>query len=154
MLDEGVAPEAIRLDRTLDMSYVGQSFELSVPYAADFVERFHRRHEQRYGYEDSTRPTQVVNIRLRLTGASGTVYQPHRAVEQRGDARQAQVDTIAMFTDNGRQEAPVYDRQLLQPGDRFSGPALVSEYSATTVVPADFSARIDGQGNLMLRAGR
>jgi N-methylhydantoinase A len=154
MLDEGVAPEDIRLDRTLDMSYVGQSFELSVPYTADFVDRFHRRHEQRYGYEDSARPTQVVNIRLRVTGASGTVYQPRRAAEQRGDAHQAQVDTIAMFTANGRQEAPVYDRQLLQPGDRFSGPALVAEYSATTVVPADFSARTDGQGNLILRANR
>lgn len=154
MLDEGVAPPDIRLDRLLDMSYVGQSFELLVPYTADFVEAFHRLHEQRYGYADSARPTQVVNIRLRVTGASGTVYRPRRDAEQRGDGRQAEVDTMSMWADDRRRDAPVYDRQRLQPGDRFFGPALVAEYSATTAVPEDFEARIDAQGNLILRAGR
>ena len=46
----------------------------------------------------------------------------------------------------------MYDRQRFQPGDRFHGPALVAEYSATTVVPEDFGARIDSQQNIILRA--
>jgi N-methylhydantoinase A len=152
MLDEGVAPEDMHISRFVDMCYIGQSFELLVPYTPAFVDEFHRYHERRYGYEDSTRPTQVVNVRIQVVGPSATSYRPPREPEQHGDARQAQVDTIAMFSDGQWQEAPVYDRQRLQPGDRFHGPALVSEYSATTVVPADFAARIDGQHNIILRA--
>jgi N-methylhydantoinase A len=134
------------------MSYIGQSFELIVPFTTAFIDEFHRRHEQRYGYEDSTRPTQVVNVRIQVAGPSGTSYHPARALENRGDARQAQVDSIRMFVNGQWQEAPVYDRQQFQPGAAFHGPALVAEYSATTVVPGDFGARIDNQQNIILRA--
>jgi N-methylhydantoinase A len=154
MRDEGVAPHEVQISRFVDMSYVGQSFELIVPFTPNFVDEFHRRHEQRYGYEDSSRPTQVVNVRMRVVGPSGTVYRAAKTLEHSGDARQAQVDSIRMFVNGQWQEAPIYDRQPLQPGDRFHGPALVVEYSATSVVPADFAARIDSQHNIILRADR
>jgi N-methylhydantoinase A len=154
MRDDGVPPEAIRMTRFVDMCYVGQSFELVVPFGPAFVEAFHHHHEQRYGYEDSTRPTQVVNIRVRVVGPSGAVYRSVSEPEQDGDARTAQVDTIAMYSEGQWQEAPVYDRQRLQPGNRLYGPALIAEYSATTVVPADFTARVDGHRNVILRAHR
>jgi N-methylhydantoinase A len=152
MLDEGIAPVDIRISRLVDMCYLGQSFELVVPFTPGFIAEFHRRHEGRYGYQDSTRPTQVVNVRVQVVGPSGTSYRPPREPEQRGNARSAQVDTIRMFVDGQWQEAPVYDRQRLQAGDRWYGPALVAEYSATTVVPAGFAARVDAQQNLVLRA--
>jgi N-methylhydantoinase A/oxoprolinase/acetone carboxylase beta subunit len=63
------------------------------------------------------------------------------------------VDTIAMYSDGQWRQAPVYDRQRLHAGNRLSGPALITEYSATTVVPADFVARVDPQHNLILRPG-
>jgi N-methylhydantoinase A len=66
MREEGVAPEHIHISRFVDMSYIGQSFDLIVPFTATFVDEFHRRHEQRYGYEDSARPTQVINVRIRV----------------------------------------------------------------------------------------
>ncbi|GIX47023.1 MAG: N-methylhydantoinase A [Candidatus Tectimicrobiota bacterium] len=153
MQEEGVPAEAIRIHRFLDMCYVGQSYELTVPYTPRFVEAFHRQHEWRYGYEDSRRPTLVVNVRVRVEGPSGTAYHPPRQPEVPGDGRAAQVDTVAMYVGGRWQEARVYDRQRLQPGDRLRGPALIVEYSATTVVPPDFVARVDGQQNLVLRRG-
>jgi N-methylhydantoinase A len=152
MRAEGVAPENVRVRRFVDMCYTGQSFELVVPFGPGFIEDFHRLHEQRYGYEDSVRPTQVVNVRIRVEGPSDTPYHTSSTLEHRGDAHQARVDTLAMYDDGHWHEAPVFDRELLQPGDRFNGPALVVEYSATTVVPADFSARVDGRRNVLLRA--
>lgn len=152
MQDDGVSPEDIRITRFVDMCYVGQSFELVVPFGPAFVDTFHQHHEQRYGYEDSTRPTQVVNIRVRVVGPSGAVYRSVSEPEQDGDAKTAQVDTIAMYSEGQWQEAPVYERQRLQPGQRWHGPALITEYSATTVVPADFAARVDGRRNVILWA--
>ena len=153
MRDEGVAPQDVQISRFLDMCYVGQSFELVVPYRPNFIDEFHRRHDMRYGYEDSTRPTQVVNVRMRVLGPSGTSYRTPSAGEQREEARAAQVDTMAMYVDGQWRQAPVYDRQRLHAGNRVSGPALITEYSATTVVPADFVARLDRQYNLVLQPG-
>ena len=58
---------------------------------------------------------------------------------------------MAMYVDGHWRQAPVYDRQRLHAGNRVAGPALIAEYSATTVVPADFGARVDRQHNLVLR---
>ena len=151
MLAEGVAPEEIEITRLVDMCYMGQSFELVVPFGPSFIEAFHRRHELRYGYEDSARPTQVVNVRVRVMGPSGASYESRRELERPGDGREAQIDARRMFVASRWREAPVYARDRLQPGDRFQGPALVTEYSATTFVPHDFSARLDGFRNLLLR---
>ena len=153
MRGEGVAPQDVQISRFLDMCYVGQSFELVVPYMPNFIDEFHRRHDMRYGYEDSARPTQVVNVRMRVVGPSGTSYHTPSAGEQREEARAAQVDTMAMYVDGHWRQAPVYDRQRLHAGNRVAGPALITEYSATTVVPADFVARVDRQHNLVLRPG-
>ncbi|MGE3539698.1 MAG: hydantoinase/oxoprolinase family protein [Candidatus Tectimicrobiota bacterium] len=152
MREEGVAPQDVQVSRFVDMSYIGQSFELIVPYQSDFMTDFHRRHERRYGYEDSTRPTQVVNVRIRVVGASGTVYRSPGVPLQGEDASAAQVDTLTMYVNGHWQSAPVYDRQCLQAGQRVQGPALIVEYSATTVVPADFVARVDRQRNMILRS--
>jgi N-methylhydantoinase A len=151
MRDEGVAPQDVQISRFLDMSYVGQSFELVVPYLPNFVDEFHRRHDLRYGYEDSARPTQVVNVRLRVVGPSGTSYRASREQQQGEDAGTAQVDTIPMYIDGQWRQAPVYDRQRLSAGNRVAGPALITEYSATTVVPAAFVVHVDQQHNLVIR---
>jgi N-methylhydantoinase A len=153
MQEEGVAPQDVQISRFLDMSYVGQSFDLMVPYLPNFIDEFHRRHDMRYGYEDSARPTQVVNVRIRVVGPSGTSYRSASEPEQGEEAGAAQVDTIAMYSDGQWRQAPVYDRQRLHAGNRLTGPALITEYSATTVVPADFTARVDQQHNLVLRPG-
>jgi N-methylhydantoinase A/oxoprolinase/acetone carboxylase beta subunit len=153
MRDEGIAPQDVQIQRFLDMSYVGQSFELMVSYLPNFIDEFHRRHDMRYGYEDSARPTQVVNVRIRVVGPSGTSYRTPRERGQGAEASAAQVDTIAMYSDGQWWQAPVYDRQRLHAGNRLSGPALITEYSATTVVPADFVVRVDQQHNLIMRFG-
>jgi N-methylhydantoinase A len=149
MRDEGVAPQDVQMSRFLDMSYVGQSFELMVPYMPNFIDVFHRR---RYAWlgEVAQCPTQGECAHAQFVGTS---YHTTREGEQGEEARAAQVDTIAMYSDGQWRQAPVYDRQRLHAGNRFSGPALITEYSATTVVPADFVARVDQQHNLVLSPG-
>ena len=149
MQEEGVAPQDVQISRLLDMSYVGQSFDLMVPYLPNFIDEFHRHHDMRYGYEDSARPTQVVNVRIVLWPVRDSYHTTRE--QERAEAGAAQVDTIAMYSDGQWRQAPVYDRQRLHAGNRIPGPALITEYSATTVVPADFVARVDQQHNLILR---
>jgi len=46
--------------------------------------------------------------------------------------------------------APLYQRELLRAGDRFSGPAIIAEYSATTVLPPACRARVDARENIVI----
>ena len=150
MRAEGVAPRDIEISRFVDMCYVGQSFELVVPWSERCSEEFHRRHESRYGYADGARATQVVNVRIRVMGPAGVAHRPLRVAAGNGGG-DAHVDTVSMWGAAGRLQTPVYDRQRLQPGLRLPGPALITEYSATTVVPEDFTVRIDDYYNLVLQ---
>jgi N-methylhydantoinase A len=57
--------EAGELPREGDASlrYRGQSFELRVPLGPGLEERFHRAHEERYGYADPDREIELVALR-------------------------------------------------------------------------------------------
>jgi N-methylhydantoinase A len=50
-------------DGEADLRYRGQSFELTVPVGDDLAERFHRAHEERYGYADRSREIELVAVR-------------------------------------------------------------------------------------------
>jgi N-methylhydantoinase A len=146
---EGFASGKIRVERLLDMRYVGQAYEITVPEAGDFLGAFHRAHDRRYGYADTTRAAEIVNVRARVIG----VTEKPRLDRVGGSARKVSAPIVetrrAMF--GGRVfDTRVYDRSQLQRGHQVSGPAIVSEYSATTVVPPGWRGTVDGWGNLVL----
>ena len=149
---EGVDPATLRLERSLDMRYVGQGYELSVKMNGDARTEFNRMHEQRYGYADSARELEVVNVRLRASAAS-VKPRAGRSELSSTDASAATLGENRMLFGGKEHVAALFDRALLKPGNCFVGPALVVEYSATTVVPPDFRAVVDAAGNLIMEAG-
>ncbi len=61
---------------------------------------------------------------------------------------------MALESSRRPRPVPVFDRLSLRPGQRLRGPALISEYSGTTLVPEDFRLEVDAEGNLLLEWGR
>jgi N-methylhydantoinase A len=123
--------------RSLDLRYAGQGYELNVAWSDDFVNEFHRLHERQYGYADIKRPVQIVNARVRMVAPTDKPI--HERQETRpGDGKHA------LLGEN------IYDRTQLRAGDRFAGPAVIVEYSATTFVPAGDKVSVDGFGNLVI----
>lgn len=149
MRSEGFAASRIRVERFLDMRYVGQAYELMVPEAGDFVRAFHGEHEQRYGYSDASRPIEVVNVRVRVIGRTEPIPWPRRKLGV-ADSRGAIALRRRVYFAGKPYDVPIYRREKLQPGNRFNGPAIISEYSATNVVPPGWSARVDEFENLIL----
>lgn len=146
MMAEGldaIAPQS------LDLRYAGQGYELAVDWADDFVPRFHRLHEQRYGYSDPQRQVQVVNARVRMVARTQSL-SPQRHSSRDGDGNKAIVKEKHIYFDGRWITGRVYDRAKLQAGDRFSGPAVIVEYSATTFIPPHASAQLDELANLVI----
>jgi len=153
MRAEGFSATQVRIERLLDMRYVGQAYELTVPAAGDFVDRFHCAHERRYGYADPGRAVEVVNVRARLRGATPKPSLPKSRVSGSSGGA-ALVEHRAVQVAGRSERTAIYDRAKLRAGNRFAGPAVVVEYSATTFVPPGWRARVDAYENILLEPKR
>ncbi len=151
MTGEGFSPAQIRLERWIDMRYRGQSYELSFPYSRRFSHEFHRRHEQRYGYADPSRESEVVTIRVRARGLS---EKPRMPKDRPGpaDPRRALIKEKEVRFAGEACRTRVYERSLLRAGNRVAGPALIFEYSATTAIPTGYLCTVDPWRNLLIRS--
>jgi N-methylhydantoinase A len=149
MRAEGFSSKHLRVEWFLDMRYTGQSYEISTPARGDFVRAFHAEHERRYGYADRGRPVEVVNVRARLIAATPKLKWPRQRIDKPG-CRGAIAGARPVYFRGRRIETPVYSRERLRPGNRWRGPAIVSEYSATTVVPPGWIGQMDEFENLQL----
>jgi N-methylhydantoinase A len=145
--------ERVTIERALDLRYVGQSYELIVPFAdevAGAVTAFHAVHERRFGYNNPGERVQVVNVRLK---ARGITTKP--VLERREEMEQATITPVAVrsviFATNGSapQDTALYTRETLPAGGTFTGPAIVTQYDTTTVLPPGWLARIDAIGNII-----
>ncbi|MGA7793770.1 MAG: hydantoinase/oxoprolinase family protein [Candidatus Acidiferrales bacterium] len=153
MRAEGFSGGSTQIHRSLDMRYSGQSYELNVPFNGDFISAFHRAHEKRYGYFDRARACEVVNIRARFTGPTPKPALPKLKPGGPSAARALVSKSEALF--HGlRKLTPIYDRAKLRAGNRIPGPAIVTEYSATTLIPPEWSGHVDRNGNLILEPHR
>lgn len=149
ILAEGAEESEIVLDRFVDMRYVGQSYEITVPFDLHFTRAFHRLHHRIYGHFDERKPTEIVNLRLKAVGRCPKPgIRKEKPTDE--DSSSAILGIKKASFSGSLHESTLYDRSKLKPGNRFQGPALVVELSATTVVPPDFACRVDGFENLIL----
>jgi N-methylhydantoinase A len=160
---EGLPPAQCTLRLTLDMRYVGQNFELSVPLAADVVERltqpdgmdglrhlFFDAHERQYGYHNPDDPVEIINYRVtaqsvqhRPPVATAPVSMPSAAPEPTGMRP-------VYFRAETALETPIYDRTTLLPGHRLHGPAVIEQLDATTLLFPEDELRVDAAYNLCI----
>jgi len=139
-------------NRSVDMRYAGQGYELNVPTGPDMLQSFHQAHRRRYGHADESRTVEVVNVRVRMTVAAQPVEFQQRPLRG-SNAKQAAINSRKVIFAGKRLDTLVYDRDRLQPGDKFAGPAIVTEYSATTVVPPGSTANVDTYHNIVIEVG-
>lgn len=144
---EGFSPEKIKLLRRVALRYFGQSFELELDWSNKVIENFHKMHEKRYGYADSSRTVEIVSLRLRAIGITTkpTIKRHSKSLSKAVPAFLSQV-----YFQNRAKEIPVYQREALPIGCKLSGPLIVLEYSSTTLLPENFDLEVDEFSNLVI----
>lgn len=136
-----------------DLRYEGQSYELTVPIDLSSVARsarfFHEAHHHRYGYSMPEQPLELVNLRMRATvlqpkpvgfapsGASAGIFRAETEIYLNGEKRRV----------------PVLARAGLEPGERVPSPCLIRQPDTTILIEPGWRVQVDGQGNLIGRAG-
>jgi len=130
-----------------DIRYRGQGYELNLAFGADLLDRFHVEHKRRYGYSSPQREVEIVTVRLR-----GRVVSAEKLSALNMDQHSSDLQAgVAMVSFAGRKtRTPVMPRESLKQGRRYRGPAIITEYSATTAVPPGHLVQADKAGNLII----
>ncbi|MBX7219396.1 MAG: hydantoinase/oxoprolinase family protein [Blastocatellia bacterium] len=147
IVSEGFSEETSRLERSLDVRYVGQSFEINVPLSVDFAAVFHREHERLYGYANPHRAVEVVNIRVK---AIGFTTKPALPWQEPGKAVvPVPARTRQVYFQQQQWETAIWRQAELIPGASGNGPAVITGGEATIVIPPGFQFRVDGFENVI-----
>ncbi len=152
---EGVPESRHSFQRTLDIRYMGQGFELNIESTGNFTEssieeavrNFHEKHVEVYGYMDESEPVEFVNAKLRVIGLLDTPSLVKTRNEMKSEpvgSRQVYFESIGDWVETG-----VFDRKGV--GLEVEGPAIVEQYDSTTVVYPGWTMKQDDLGIMTLR---
>ena len=146
---------ALQYERSLDLRYRGQGYELNVPATANVIAHFEKEHQRRYGYCHAGREIELVTLRLRarlLTPQPTHSQQKNRRrrAGAKPPSRVLPVDRAPVFFRGKALVTPVFEREDLVPCRSMSGPAVITEYSATTVIPQGKKFLLDESENLVI----
>ena len=159
LVADGFAKSAIRIERSLDMRYVGQVHECTVEIGnfaddAKALEKvksaFHKRHQELYTYSEPHNAVEVVNIESTLYGYVDKP-QPPRVKKGLPPAKGMVGRRKVIFaTDGNLIDTPIYDGSKLGAGATIKGPAIIEEVTTTIVIEPRWSAQLDVNGSYVI----
>jgi N-methylhydantoinase A len=163
---EGMSPADGRFTRELDLRYSGQGYELRTPLEGLFGERltqdslaavrtrFDERHAQIHGHAAQERPVELVSYRLRVRVIVPKYLPAPEAAPASPRPIESAIKGRRRMHPPGRDSvnAILYERDRLDIGAAVTGPAIIEQFDATTVIPPGWSARVDAFRNLILRS--
>ena len=159
---DGFGPAAMQLERSADLRYQDQSFELTVaiepgpldgPAIARLDEAFAREHERTYGHRAGPQePVELIALRLVARGVPAAPRVPDRVVHDREHGSEVAAARRAYFGRERRWLETLVIRRADLAGGR-PGPLIVEEYDATGLVPPGWHATLGEAGNILLTSG-
>jgi len=146
---QNIEPENIAIQKRLHLRYAGTDTALELPLdtAANMTTAFESLHRTRFGFSDPGRDLVVEAIAVEGAGTTEKISDAEIAA---GSGTPAPRENVTMHLDGADKEVPVYDRDDLGSGDTLSGPIILAERTATTIVEPGWSAAVNPQGHLIL----
>jgi N-methylhydantoinase A len=159
--DDGFAPDAIDIQRALDMRYAGQGYEITMPCgdvlgtgALETLRvQFDEQHRTMFGHSAPEEPVEIVSYRVRGVGRVPPVAMP-KFTATGGTLQDALRETRRVRMDGADVDCPVYQRERLDVGLTLTGPAILDQFDCTTVIYGGQVARVDEWKNLIVTGER
>jgi N-methylhydantoinase A len=153
----GIAEADWLLERTADLRYIRQAYELNVsaPDSIDqaalpiLAEGYHDKHALTYGHANRAERVQIVTLRLSATAKLPPLTLAQKIAADAGGGSEKARRPV-WFADAGRVDTGVHERDRMAPGDTIAGPAVIESLDSTIVVPPSWSARMDERGFILM----
>ena len=146
-----------RYHASVDIRYRGQGYELNLPFTRNLLKEFEQEHHRRYGYAHAALDVELVTLRLRALVKSPPLKAATAHVGTAAPGRPGRAKLGSPFTpkapvlfDGKKLSTAIYSREALTPGKKYQGPAIITEYSATTVIPPGKAFHLDAASNLIV----
>ena len=136
--------------RSIDVRYRGQGYELNIPLTPNLLQDFQREHNRRYGYTHPAREVELVTLRLRATLQNKPKNVETAAIGRPGRVKLGSFPQAEVSFHGENLKTSIHPRESLQPRKKYSGPAIITEYSATTVIPPKAIFNLDKSANLII----
>jgi N-methylhydantoinase A/oxoprolinase/acetone carboxylase beta subunit len=154
---DGFGREKIIMQRSADMRYKGQSFEITVPFPAlndknwraRLAGDFQDAHERLYSYKHPNAEIEIVTLRVKAIGRTDKI-KIKKEKPASGTSAKARVKQQKIFFEGKRLDAFVYERDRLGAGHKINGPALIIDKESTAFLPLDYSAKMDEYLNIII----
>jgi len=159
---DGFSDAQIGIQRAVDMRYAGQGYEITVPCGDDIGSaggldalraHFDAQHQIMFGHSAPEEPVEIVSYRVRGIGKVPPVELP-RFSRRGGSLADACRATRRVRFDGETIDCPVYQREKLDVGLSFTGPAVLDQFDCTTVICPGQLARVDEWKNLIVTQER
>ena len=159
MISEGASADSMNLLRSCDMRYVGQAYEVNIPFSnpsrsidKETIENlrklFHRSHRKRFGHSADQEAVEFVCFRVLGILAVKEIKFPAKGSSEKSALKEHR--EVYFGEDDGFVNSPIYERERMNPGDRIAGPAIIEDPATTIVVYPKIRAEIDAMGNVVL----
>lgn len=159
--ERGIPDVQVTSNRAVDMRYMGQEHTVTVPFdekpmteevISEVKARFDELHGRLYGHSAPEEEAEFVTFRASVSAPLPKIQFGHR--EGSGPTGRAaappSVRTARLGVDGGLVELKVWQRPLLLPGTRITGPAVVQEAATSTVLPVGSAAEIGMAGEIII----
>jgi N-methylhydantoinase A len=155
---EGVDERQMEIRWSMDMRYLGQSYELNIPIKRglkfskktfdEIVEKFHQQHQQKYEYSSRDEKVELVNLRVTAIGKTPEIKLKKLEKGSRSPQKALKEEREVYFREFIR--VPVYDRDLLLSGNVLEGPCVIEEKFSTTIIHEGSKGIVDDYGNILI----
>jgi N-methylhydantoinase A/oxoprolinase/acetone carboxylase beta subunit len=157
MKKEGFNEKEIKISFFLDLRYIGQSYEITLPVSLNnlpemsFLADFSKEHQKQYSFHHPDREVEIVNIRAKAIGVSKKIKLQKYTLSGSSPPSEAYFHKQKLYYKGRPYQASVYKKSLLEPGNKITGPALVVDSESTTFLPPAFNLSVDVFLNLVIQ---
>lgn len=159
LAEEGFANEKVKIERAIDLRYAGQGYELSIPCGvlagkddlAKLRRSFDDLHRVQFGHAAPEEAVEIVTYRVQSTG-----LVPHVKTQRFEPAGGKLDDALnerrsVRFEEGDIADCPVYQRDRLDTGLTFEGPAIIEQFDCTIVIEPGQIVTVDEFKNLIVK---
>ncbi|MEM9772453.1 MAG: hydantoinase/oxoprolinase family protein, partial [Cyanobacteria bacterium P01_D01_bin.73] len=137
--------------KTARLRYAGTDSPLVVTFDSleEMKRDFETQHRQQFGFILADKPLVVEAIALEIIEKMPIPPEPVLERSRSKDIEPKSIETVRIYTKEQWHDAPVFQRDSLQPGNAIEGPALIIEPTGTNVVEPNWSAKVNELGGLV-----